>query len=97
MSASPFTENLIAGVNYLASEANNNGYDKCGRILRICLRDLCIALEHNSQNDNATSSASDADLYHIINFLTHFSSADKATQQAFVEFLESSEKAAAVS
>lgn len=65
---------ILSGINYLMSEAESNNIDKVARILKLCIRDICIAIESGPVWQEDRPSIINSDLFNSIQFLTQVAS-----------------------
>lgn len=70
------SQGIISGLNFLVCEAGGHPNPQIARIIRMALRDVCLALEQKAheRNDDSISRLLDSDLYYAIQFLTKYAS-----------------------
>lgn len=69
-----FSKNIISGISFLMHEAQNSGNAKIARILKICLRDVCLVIEGEANEIGDIDHILDSDLFVAIGFLTKYAS-----------------------
>lgn len=67
---------IISGLNFLVCEAGEHPNPQVVRILKIALRDVCLAFEQQSheQNEDAFDRLMGSDLFFAIQFLSKYAS-----------------------
>lgn len=68
------SKRIISGVNYLALEAHNSGAYEIARILKLCMKDICISVEKDLPHDMSSHHLLNSDFYTVIQFLSQYAS-----------------------
>lgn len=84
-----FSKSIIGGLNYLMMEAENSQNMQIARLLKICLKDVCLVIEGKSNKDGSTEQVLCSDLMTAISFLTKYASIkDEALKQDILKEIE---------
>lgn len=84
-----FSKSIIGGLNYLMIEAENSQNMQIARLLKICLRDVCLIIEGKSKKDGDTEQIMCSDLMIAIGFLTKYASIkDEKLKQDILKEIE---------
>ena len=73
--APDFSKSMLMGLHYLISEAETHNRPKVARVLHMCMRDVCIAIDNEDGiNSCLKECTSDESLFAAFDFLRKYAS-----------------------